>query len=48
MYGGKDVVLEEFSPVSAVARHRYSGKHPVKQRKEAPKSVWLAFKALTL
>lgn len=35
-------------PVSAAAGHRVSGKHPLKQRKEAPKSVWLSFKALTL
>jgi len=44
----RDAALGEFSPVSAAAGHRVSGKHPLKQRKEAPKSVWLAFKALTL
>lgn len=48
IYGGRDVVLGEFSTVSAAAGLRYSGRYPLKQRKEAPKSVWLAFKSLTL
>lgn len=48
MYGGRDVVLAEFSTVSAAAGLQCSGKHPLKQRIKAPQSVWLAFKALTL
>lgn len=36
MYGGRDVALGEFSTVSAAAGLRYSGKHPLKQKKEPP------------
>lgn len=48
MYGGRDVALGEFSTISVAAELRYSGKHPLKQRKEPPQTVWLVFKALTL
>lgn len=36
MYDERDVALGEFSTVSAAAGLRYSGKYPLKQRKEHP------------
>lgn len=46
MYGGRDVALGEFSPGSAAAGLRYSGKHPLKQRKEAPQISLACFQGL--